>query len=72
MRGEKKGAAVLQTKVSLTQKQLDTVMTVDQLLKFINLNKSVNKMCKRITDQTVEVQKKFGFSVWGTEDAKNQ
>ena len=65
-------AAVLQTKVSLTHKQLDTVMTVGQLPKFINLKKLINKMCKRNTDQTMEVQKRFGFIVWAMEDAKNQ
>lgn len=59
-------------KVSLTHTQLDTVMTVGQLPKFINLKKSINKMCKRNRDQTVEVQKRFGFSDWGVEYVKNQ
>lgn len=64
--------AVLQTVVSLTHKQLDTIMTVCQLPKFIHLKKLINKICKRNTDQTMEVQKRFGFSVWCMADAKNQ
>lgn len=55
-------AAVLQTKVSFTHKQLEAVMTVGQLPKFINLEKLINKICKRNTEQTMEVWKRFGFS----------
>lgn len=60
------------SEVSLTHKQLNTVMTVGQLPKFINLKKFIVKMYKRNIDQTMEVQKRFGFSVWDTEDGKNQ
>lgn len=49
-------------KGQLDSQLLVMAVTVGQLPKCINLKKWIDKMWKRITDQTMEVQKRLGFS----------
>lgn len=51
----------------MTHKQLDSVVRLGQLPKFLSLKKFMNKTCKKNMGQNMEIQKIFGVSVWDTE-----